>query len=164
MAERQPGDLAGLVLSSAALKVDEKTAPLLQKASGLLSRFAPHLKTVKLSLDGLSRDPTVARNYAADPLTYTDGVRARTGAEVLEASRRIGGMAGRVTVPLYLFHGTADAITDPEGTKRFHADAASTDKTLRLYEGFYHETFNEPEKQRVLDDLAAWITERLPAR
>jgi len=34
---------------------------------------------------------------------------------------------------------------------------SSTDKTLRLYDGLYHELFNEPERERVLADVTTWL-------
>ncbi|MEM9998571.1 MAG: alpha/beta fold hydrolase, partial [Bacteroidota bacterium] len=68
--------LAGVILSSPALRTD--VAPLLQKVSGAVARFAPRLRTVKLDLKALSRDPRVIRNYEEDPLvTSGRGVRAR---------------------------------------------------------------------------------------
>jgi len=33
--------------------------------------------------------------------------------------------------------------------------------TLKVYPGLYHEVFNEPERDQVLDDVVSWITERL---
>ena len=41
-----------------------------------------------------------------------------------------------------------------------HERAASGDKTLKLYEGLYHEILNEPERQTVLDDLLSWLDDR----
>ena len=35
--------------------------------------------------------------------------------------------------------------------------AASTHKRLIVYEGFYHELFNEVEKERVFQDLVNWL-------
>ncbi len=32
---------------------------------------------------------------------------------------------------------------------------------LKEYPGLYHEVFNEPERNQVLDDVVAWLTERL---
>jgi len=31
------------------------------------------------------------------------------------------------------------------------------DKTLKLYERFYHEIFNDPERQQVFLDMEAWL-------
>ncbi|MEM8599116.1 MAG: lysophospholipase [Bacteroidota bacterium] len=154
--------LAGVVLSSPALRTD--VAPLLQKVAGTVARFAPRLPTVKLDLKGLSRDPRVVRNYEEDPLTHTGtGVRARTGHETIEAMKRVE--AGAFRVPLYVFHGTADRITSPDGSQDFvkavQARIPDADATLRLYDGLFHETMNEPEKQNVLDDLTEWLGDRL---
>lgn len=154
--------LAGVVLSSPALRTD--VAPLLQKVAGTVARFAPRLPTVKLDLKGLSRDPRVVRNYEEDPLTNTGtGVRARMGYETIEAMKRVAPSAFRA--PLYVYHGTADRITSPDGSRDFveavQASIPDADATLRLYDGLFHETMNEPEKQEVLDNLTEWLHARL---
>ncbi len=155
--------LAGLILSSPALKIPPDLSPLLQKVAGLLNRVAPRLRTAKLDLGHLSRDPAVARAYRADPLTDSGGIRARMGYEILRATDGLLGRADAFTLPLLLLHGTADRITDPGGTQALYDAAPTADKTLELYEGFYHETFNEPERERVLDDIADWLDARAPA-
>jgi alpha-beta hydrolase superfamily lysophospholipase len=43
---------------------------------------------------------------------------------------------------------------------RLHEGAASADKTLVLYDGLYHEIFNEPERDRVLGDVVRWMDAR----
>lgn len=35
--------------------------------------------------------------------------------------------------------------------------ASSADKTLKIYDGLFHEIFNEPEWDQVLGDVAAWL-------
>ena len=37
----------------------------------------------------------------------------------------------------------------------------SSDKTLKAYQGLYHEILNEPEREQVLDDLCAWLSSRV---
>ncbi len=155
------GRLAGLVLSSAALQLPSDLAPLLRKAAGLLSRLAPTLPTRRIPTAYLSQDPGVVRGYEQDPLVETGGVRARVGHEMLQTIRLVREHAGAFTLPLYLFHGTADRITDPAGSRWLYEHAPSEDKTLRLYDGFYHETMNEPDRGRVLTDLTDWLSERV---
>jgi alpha-beta hydrolase superfamily lysophospholipase len=155
--ERGADGLAGLVLSSAALRIPADLSPLLQKAAGVLSRFVPRLPVSKLDTSHLSRDPAVVRAYEEDPLVYTGGVRARVGAEVLRVTEHVQQHADAFALPLYLYHGTADRITDPAGSRWLHEHAPAADKSLKLYEGLYHETHNEPERERVLDDLTAWL-------
>ncbi len=149
--------LAGLILSSAALAIPDDLFPLLQKVVRTLSRLAPTLAMKRLDPTHLSKDPGVVRGYEQDPLVYTGGVRARVGAEVLRVTEEIHAHADAFTLPLYLFHGTEDRITDPEGSQRLHDRAPSADKAFHLYEGLRHETMNEPERQAVLDDLTAWL-------
>ena len=62
-----------------------------------------------------------------------------------------------ITLPLLVLHGSADRLADPEGSKSLYERAQSTDKTLKLYEGLYHEVMNEPEKEMVLGDIVAWM-------
>lgn len=155
--------LAGLVLSSAALRVPAGLAPVLQKLAGTASRLAPRLPTTRLDPRDLSRDPAVVRAYREDPLVYTGGVRARVGHALLEAGRRIEAHPEAFTLPLLLLHGSADRITDPAGTRALYERAPSADKTLRLYDGLLHETFNEPERERVLTDLTDWLDARTGA-
>ena len=83
--------------------------------------------------------------------------------EKLRSSRRwaaFNELANRFSLPLYLFHGTADRITDPNGSRWLYEHAPSGDKTLRLWEGLYHETLNEPERDAVLGELADWLVAR----
>jgi alpha-beta hydrolase superfamily lysophospholipase len=63
-------------------------------------------------------------------------------------------------VPLLLLHGGADRLCPPDGSRIIHAKAGSSDKTLKVYDGLYHEIFNEPEQDVVLDDLVAWLAKR----
>ena len=34
----------------------------------------------------------------------------------------------------------------------------SKTRTLNLYEGLYHEVYNEPERDRVIANLGKWLT------
>lgn len=153
-------DLRGLILSSPAVEVDDDIAPFLRKLAGLLGRLVPTLPTIHTPTDAISRDPEVVADATSDPLNYHGRVRARTGAELIRAVRRIQAQMEAITLPLLVFHGTADRLTDPAASQMLYKHARASDKTLKLYDGLYHETFNEPEKEQVLDDMARWIAAR----
>jgi alpha-beta hydrolase superfamily lysophospholipase len=34
---------------------------------------------------------------------------------------------------------------------------SSEDKILKLYDGFYHEIFNEPKREQVFKDMETWL-------
>lgn len=151
----------GLILSSPAVEVDEDIAPFLRNAAGVLGYLLPTLPTIRTPDDAISRDPDVVAAAQADPLNYNGRVLARTGAEFIRAARRIQRHMAAITLPLLVFHGTADKLTSPHASQMLYDHVRSPDKTLTLYEGLYHETFNEPEKEQVLRDVATWIQERV---
>ena len=153
---RQPA-FNGLILSSAALKVPANVSPLLVRVASLLSAVAPKRPITKLEINNLARDPAVVQRYQADTLCYQGATRARTGAEILNAMQRIQAAAYKLTLPLLIFHGTADRITDPAGSQMVYDRAQSTDKTLTWYPDGYHETFNDLDQGRVLGDLTTWL-------
>ena len=69
--------------------------------------------------------------------------------------------APALTAPLLVVHGSDDRLIPVEGSRRLVECVGSTDVTLKVYPGLYHEVFNEPEHGQVLDDVVSWITERL---
>src|SRR2546421_395083 len=66
----------------------------------------------------------------------------------------------RRRLPMLIMAGTGDRGVPPPGSVMLHDRAGSPDRTLRLYEGLYHELFNEPERRVVLGDVAAWLEAR----
>jgi len=47
-------------------------------------------------------------------------------------------------------------------SQRFFDTAGSTDKTLKLYDGHYHDLLNDVDKEIVMADIKGWIDARLP--
>lgn len=155
--DRGTAGLAGVVLSSPALQIPAETSPLLQKLAPVVARWFPWLPASRLDLTRISRDPAVVRAYREDPLTTKKAVRAHLGYEIVRTIDRVRDHPEVFDVPLYLFHGTDDRITDPAGTEWLAEHAASGDVTLRLFDGLYHETLNEPERAEVIAALADWL-------
>lgn len=162
--ERRAPGVDGLILSSPAIEVDPDIAPLLRGVARGVGQVLPWLPVVRSPEGAISRDPDVVAEAEADPLNYHGRVLARTGAEMLRASQRIQTRASDLALPFLIFHGTADVLTSPYASKRLYETAPSSDKTLYLYDDLYHETFNEPERETVIGDVCAWLSERLPER
>lgn len=148
--------LAGLLLSGPV--VDTSAGSAAQRAAaGFLSRYAPNLGVMALDSTAVSRDPEEVRKYVEDSLNYHGKIRARTGAEILLAvDRVVKGLPG-LSLPLLVMHGTLDRLAPPAGSKLVAEKAGSKDKTLKLYDGLFHEIFNEPERDTVLNDVVAWL-------
>ncbi len=153
----RPHLLAGLILSSPYLKNAASVSPILLRLSGLVSRLLPSLPTVKLDTRLLSRDPEAVSAYTSDPLVYTGGAKARLGSEMLKAGADVLARAGDLQPPLLIVHGLADGVADPEGSRLLYERSGSADKMLKLYEGGYHELFNDLERVQVMDDVLAWL-------
>lgn len=156
---RRQGSLDGLILSSPSVVPPRGMSPATIRVGRFLSRWTANLPVVGLRLDAVSRDPAVVRAYREDPLVHLGRLRARTGAEVLLAIAEVQRDIGRLRLPLLSIQGTADLLVAPGAARWVDEHAGSADHTLHVYEGLYHEVFNEPERELVLDDVAAWLND-----
>jgi acylglycerol lipase len=154
--------LAGLVCESFALDVGvPDAAALLIKG---ISHLAPHLHIFTLKNEIFSRDPAVVAAMNADPLIANESQPAETSAELIKAAERLKANMPKYRVPILIIHGTADKATRYQGSEYFYEHAGSTDKTLRLYEGHYHDLLNDVGKEDVMADVQTWLDERIPAQ
>lgn len=107
--------------------------------------------------EAVSRDPEVVRAYAEDPLVFNENVPPECTAAVMLVSQRAYAAAAKVRLPALLLHGGGDPIADASGSQDLLEALASSDKTLKVYAGLYHEIYNEPERDAVLGDVADWL-------
>lgn len=152
--------LTGLILSSPALAPGRDVPRWMIGLSRFISRVWPRFPALKIDAALLSRNPAVVENNLRDPLVHHGAVPARTGAEILIAMTRIEHGRAGLRLPLLVYHGTRDKLTEPDGSRTFGAQAGSPDKTLTLYEGSYHETMNDLDRKQVIDALIEWIVKR----
>ncbi len=148
--------LAGLLLSGPLAALEAAPAPQ-RIAARVLSVLTPGLPVVAIDATLVSRDPEVVRTYTSDPLVYHGKLPARTVTELAAAIDAFGEQAPRITVPTLIMYGTADALCPPAGSLMLNERIGAADKTLKAYDGLYHEIFNEPEQDQVLDDMCAWL-------
>ena len=151
--------LDGLLLS-APLATLEAASPVERLAGHALSVVAPRLGVYGIDATTVSRDPQVVRDYDADPLNYRGRLPARTLHELASTVGRFPDEVARLTLPMLLMHGTADQLVPPHGTEMLDERAGSEDKTFIRYDGLYHEILNEPERKRVVGDIADWLDAR----
>ena len=159
---RKP-DTHGIILSGPVL-TSRGTPRLLTRVLLLLGRFFPSIRLRQLDSSTVSRDPAVTAAYDADPLVDRGKMHAGTLSAMLRAIRTIEKHMPHIHRPLLIMHGAEDQLANPHGSRTLHERASSRDKTLRLYEGLYHEIFNEPERAEVLADLTAWLDARTNGR
>jgi alpha-beta hydrolase superfamily lysophospholipase len=78
----------------------------------------------------------------------------------VRSAKQVASRLAEFRLPLLIMHGGDDRLAEPEGSRQLHRQAASNDKTLKLYPGLFHEIFHEPERRQALDDLVAWLQAR----
>ena len=88
-----------------------------------------------------------------DPLIAHETQPTQTVAEMVRADERLKKEFPRITLPVLILHGTADKATKPSGSQLFYDTAGSTDKTLKLYEGHFHDLLNDVGKEMVMADI-----------
>jgi len=152
-------DLAALVCESFAFQVP---APdfVLAVLKGI-SHIAPHAHVLRLKNEDFSRDPAVVAAMNADPLIAHETQPTQTVAEMVRADERLKESFPSMMLPLFIIHGTLDKATKPSGSQFFYDTAGSKDKTLKLYEGYYHDMLNDVGKEVVMRDIMMWIGEHV---
>ncbi len=150
-------DVCGVVLSAPALRVSDHVAPMLRRMAGIASLVAPRLAVVRIRSAKLSRATDVVAGFESDPLVFHGYMPTRTAAEILRAAKRVQRRLEAVRLPFLAMHGSGDEVTDPEGSRQLYRRAASSDKTLKIYDGLWHDLFHEPEKEQVTRDLIDWL-------
>jgi len=157
--ERRPA-VRGVLLSGAATGASERLGWRGRLVS-VLGRILPKLPLVKLDAATVSRDAGVVRLYDADPLNYRGKMKAGLVRAMMRGGQRIARGASTINSPLLVMHGTGDALVPADASTRLFENVSSEDKTLKLYDGLYHEIFNEPERDAVLADVVAWLDARV---
>ena len=149
----------GLICESFAFRVYAPNAAL--KLLEGASHIIPHVHVLKLPMEAFSRDPQWVAQLEADPLTLNESQPVETVASFARAGERFEREFPRITLPVLILHGTADKATRPDGSQQFFDQAGSADKTLKLYEGYYHDLLNDLGKEQVFDDIVSWIDEHI---
>lgn len=149
--------LKGLIVSSAALKLPETASAGQLAVVRTLSTLAPGLPVELVDEAKLVRSPQARAALAADPLIAQEKVPARSVATILNGIESARPRFSTVKLPLLILHGTADQVTNPAGSRDLAAQAGSSDKTLKLYEGALHDLLHEPEAPQVIQEITKFV-------
>jgi len=156
-------EFSGAVLSGPAVMISDNIPKFMRIMGIVQSAIMPKSGLWQLEAEGVSRDPDVVSAYEKDPLVYRGKITARLAGELFKAIRRTAGRADKITLPILIAQGGEDSLVPPAGAKEFYKMIGSTDKTLKIYDGLYHEIFNEPEHRDVLKDIEDWLKAHLPS-
>ncbi len=156
-----PTELAGVIASGPTLDVDLPVSPVLIWLAKILSNIWPTF-TLEVGLDAtaLSRDTAVVEAYVDDPLVHGKGT-SRLGTEVMAAIDWTQAHAAELALPCLIVQGSDDRLAAPKASQTFFENVTYADKERIEYDGYYHEVFNEPGKDKVLADVEAWLERHL---
>jgi acylglycerol lipase len=154
-------ELAGFICESFAFRLPAPDFALAVLKG--LSHVAPHAHVLPLKNQDFSRDPKVVEAMNRDPLIAHETQPTKTLAEMVRADERLTQEFSLLTLPLLILHGTADKASKADGSQFFYDTAGSTDKTLKLYDGHFHDLLNDVGKETVMGDIMQW-TDAIVAR
>jgi acylglycerol lipase len=155
------GELAGFICEGFAYQVPAPDIALAVIKG--VSHLAPHAHVLKLKNEDFSRDPEAVRTMNEDPLIANETQPTQTVAEMVRADERLEREFRLITLPVFILHGSDDKVTKPGGSQFFFETAGSADKTLKLYDGHYHDLLNDVDREVVMSDIVRWISSRLPS-
>ena len=154
-------DIAGVIFSGSALEVGEDITPMTIKVVKVIGKILPGLKTEKLNPENITRDKHEVELYKTDPLITRHGAKAGLGLALINAIHDAKEMFKDFHFPVLIMHGGDDKITNPKGSVALYENCASQDKTLQLWQGAFHQIFNELNKKEVLTFMNNWISARI---
>lgn len=153
--------LAGCILSGAALATGDVISPLQKVVLNTLSKVLPKLPVLQLEANDVCHDPAVVEAYKNDPHVFTGKIRVRLITEILRTADRVLKNAANISLPMLILHGGDDKMASPSGSEKLYAGISSSDKTLKIYPGLYHEIFLEPEKLEIYATIHTWLEQKL---
>ncbi|MFX0073799.1 MAG: alpha/beta hydrolase [Candidatus Hermodarchaeota archaeon] len=151
--------LKGLILSGTGTGAGEGTSKALKVIVKLLAKIIPK-KYINpgLKAEKLSHDPEVVKAYESDPLVNADKIALRLGWELMKCFSKFDPITQSLKLPLLVQCGAEDSLI--KGSEEALKSAFKMkDKTILIYEGLYHEVYNESkeEREKVLKDLSNWL-------
>ncbi len=154
-----PEGIDGLILSGAGTKIGSMS-PFFKFVADILFIFLPKMRIAMDTADYLSHDPEVVRSYREDDLVFKKST-VQLGVEFIKGLRKSIRLSKRIQIPTLVQAGSKDKLLTH--AKRNAELLIMKDKTIKIYEGLYHEVYNELETERgvVLTDLGNWLDSHL---
>jgi alpha-beta hydrolase superfamily lysophospholipase len=159
---RMPADVSGVALSSPFLGIALKLSAMKVAVGKLASRLVPKLAlTNEIPPEWLSHDPKIIAARKLDRFCHSVAT-ARWFDEATLAQDYVLSHASSIDLPTLWMLAGDDKIADSTVARQGY-DLAGGQKQLQVYDGFFHEVFNETERARVYGDLDTWLSRAILA-
>lgn len=152
-----PDDYAAMVLSGPAVYAQDGVSSVMIVVAKVVGSVLPGLPVEDIPAEAVSRDPAVVAAYIADPLVHHGKLPAGIAKALIGVGESMPTRAAALTAPLLVVHGGQDSLIPVAGSRRLVECVGSSDVNLKVYPELFHEVFNEPERELVLDDVVSWI-------
>lgn len=153
---RTHSTIIGAVISSPMLRLAFTPPAWKLKVGQYLRNIYPTFtEKTGLEVSAISKDSAEVKKYENDPLVH-DKITINYSLPFFEAGEWAIKNANTINKKVFVFHGSADRITDANASKEF-ADNCGELATFKLYEDGYHELHNDTCKEEVLLDVINWI-------
>ncbi|EST05327.1 hypothetical protein PSEUBRA_005597 [Kalmanozyma brasiliensis GHG001] len=158
--------VAGVVASAPWLTLTKPPAWFIIWGASKLLALMPEIHwNVDLLGKNISRDPVVASNFENDPLSdkkvYLKAIQGplQGGMDMVDKSHK----NWPESKPYLIVHGTGDLITSHKGSQTIIERMQAKDKTLKLFDGYYHDLLNEPGQDKVVvgEYVINWLNSHL---
>jgi acylglycerol lipase len=149
-------NVAGVISSSAFLKLAFDPPAWKITLGNFVKNIFPSLpQSTALDATGISQIAEEVKMYTDDKLVHDKITPAMYFATMEKADYALQ-HAAEFTLPLLIYHGTADPLTSPEGSKEF-ASKVKGDVTLKLFDGGFHETHHDVNMDELIKLLVGWM-------
>jgi lysophospholipase len=159
-AEQHP-EVVCAVVTSPCLKLVMEVPGWKQWLADRLNKWSPRLRMASgIDPANVSRTREVVEAYGEDPLCGGK-VSVRWFQELNGAMAQARAGAEGVKVPLLMMQSGDDRVVDARASDAFFQELQPLEGHAYVaYPQCYHELFNEPEQQQVIEKMVRWLEER----
>jgi len=150
--------MGGLIATRLLLKHQDKFQGALLSGAAIQSPQEPPAWQVGL-IKGIAKLFPKAKMLALDASAVK--LSAQFLVSMTNAMEQCKDEASKIKLPLKIMHGSADVMTAPEGSQLLYHAVSSSDKEITLYDGLFHEIFNEPEGESIFAEMISWMDQRV---
>ena len=154
-------DVKAVILTGPALEPGDDITAFKKRLIRTLNWISPQLSTIKLDPNNISRDQETVEKYIGDPLIFHGAGKASMGVALLNGIEDVKTKFNHFNYPVLIMHGGADQITNLVGSQALYDQSPSIDKTLKVWDGAFHEIFNETNQIEVIDYMTTWLKSRI---
>jgi len=154
--------IAGVVLSSPLLGVAVDIPMIKRKSASLLFRITPNLGLYnEIPFEDLSHYKKVIASYENDPWRH-DRISPKLFISMLENIDSVFSQSDKLSAPLLMQQAGDDKVVSQKKAEELFEKLKINDKTQIVYEGYFHEIYNEIWRDKPYADLKKWLERHLP--